>query len=350
MSTALTIALDAMGGDRAPGIVIEGIKLVRERSPNVCFILFGDEKQLQPLVVKGPQLSEYVKIHHTDEFVTNEMKPSAALRNLPNSSMALAIKAVRNGEAAGVVSAGNTGALMALAKFVLKTLPGIDRPAIATFLPSMRRDVVMLDLGANLECDTNNFLQFAIMGEVFAKVVLGLPEPVVGLLNVGEEELKGHGYLREAAAILREADLPSKFHGFIEGNDILEGKVDVVVTDGFTGNVALKTAEGVSKFYTHILSEAFRSSLFSRLSYLLARSTLRKVRQRVDPRRYNGAMLLGLNGIVVKSHGGTDALGFANALGVAIDMVTFGFNDTIIQEFKKLEVDNVPLTKETAPA
>ncbi len=350
MSTALTIALDAMGGDRAPGIVIEGVKLVRQRSPNVRFILFGDEKQLQPLVAKNPQLVEYTEIRHTDQFVTNDMKPSAALRNSRNSSMRLAINAVHDGEAAGIVSAGNTGALMALAKFVLKTLPGIDRPAIATFLPSMRRDVVMLDLGANLECDMNNLVQFAVMGEVFAKVVLGLPEPVVGLLNVGEEELKGHEYLREAAAILRKADLPTKFHGFIEGNDILEGKVDVVVTDGFTGNVALKTAEGVSKFYTHILSEAFQSSLFSRLSYLLARSTLRKVRQRVDPRRYNGAMLLGLNGIVVKSHGGTDALGFANALGVVIDMVTFEFNDTIIQEFERLEVDNVPLTKAAAPA
>lgn len=350
MSTALTIALDAMGGDRAPGIVIDGVKLVHQRSPNVRFILFGDEKQLRPLIERDPQLAEYTEIRHADQFVTNDMKPSAALRNFRNSSMRLAINAVHDGEAAGIVSAGNTGALMALAKFVLKTLPGIDRPAIATFLPSMRRDVVMLDLGANLECDTNNLVQFAVMGEAFAKTVLGLPEPVVGLLNVGEEELKGHEYLREAAAILREADLPAKFHGFIEGNDILEGKVDVAVTDGFTGNVALKTAEGVSKFYTHILAEAFRSSLFSRLSYLLARSTLRKVRERVDPRRYNGAMMLGLNGIVVKSHGGTDALGFANALGVAIDMVTFEFNDTIIQEFERLEVDNVPLTKAAAPA
>ncbi|MCE2509886.1 MAG: phosphate acyltransferase PlsX [Alphaproteobacteria bacterium] len=350
MDTALTIALDAMGGDRAPGIVVEGASLVRQRSPNVRFILFGDEKQLRPLVAKDPQLLEHTEIRHTSEVVTNDMKPSMALRNARQSSMRLAINAVQEGEAAGIVSAGNTGALMAMAKFVLKTLTGIDRPAIATFLPSMRGDVVMLDLGANLECNASHLVQFAVMGNIFAKTVLGLPEPVVGLLNVGEEELKGHEDLREAASILREGGLPIKFCGFIEGNDILEGAVDVAVTDGFTGNVALKATEGVSKFYTQVLAEAFRSSLLSRLSYLLARPTLRKVRQRVDPRRYNGAMMLGLNGVVVKSHGGTDALGFANAIGVAIDMVTFGFNDKIIRDFGSLDAGNMSRPKAAAPA
>ncbi|MEQ9042607.1 MAG: phosphate acyltransferase PlsX [Alphaproteobacteria bacterium] len=349
MNAALTIALDAMGGDHAPGIVVEGASLVRERSPHVRFIMFGDEGQLRPLLAKDPQLLEHVEIRHTDQVVTNDMKPSTALRNARQSSMRLAINAVQEGEAAGIVSAGNTGALMATAKFVLKTLPGIARPAIATFLPSMRGDVVMLDLGANLECSASHLVQFAVMGDIFAKAVLGLPEPVVGLLNVGEEELKGHEDLREAAAILRAADLPVKFYGFIEGNDILEGTVDVVVTDGFTGNVALKATEGVSKFYTHVLSEAFHSSLLSRLGYILARSTLRKVRQRVDPRRYNGAMMLGLNGVVVKSHGGTDALGFANAIGVTIDMVAFGFNDKIIHELERLDTENMSLTKAAAP-
>ncbi|MEW5703153.1 MAG: phosphate acyltransferase PlsX [Pseudomonadota bacterium] len=350
MTTAMAIALDAMGGDYAPGVVVEGARLARERFPNVHFILFGDERRLQPLVAKDAQLLGHSEIRHTDQAIANDMKPSMALRNGRDSSMRLAINAVHDGQAAGVVSAGNTGALMVMAKFVLKTLPGIDRPAIAGYIPSMRGDVVMLDLGANVECSANNLVQFAVMGNVFARAVLGLPEPVVGLLNVGEEEMKGHEYLRDAATILRTEGFPVKFYGFIEGNDILEGKVDVAVTDGFTGNVALKTAEGVSKFYTQILKEAFQSSPMARLGYLLARSSLRKVKRKMDPRRYNGAMMLGLNGIVVKSHGGADALGFANAIGVAIDMATFGFNEKITGAFEKFSADGLALKKAATPA
>jgi glycerol-3-phosphate acyltransferase PlsX len=250
--------------------------------------------------------------------------------------MRLAIDAVADGRAAGVVSAGNTGALMAMAKFVLKMLPGIDRPAIASFFPTQRGESVMLDLGANIECDAENLVQFALMGDVFARTVLGLIEPTVGLLNVGEEDLKGNDAVRGASARLRLAVTPIRFYGFVEGDDIAAGTVDVVVTDGFTGNVAVKTAEGTAKLFAEFLEAAFSHSLSARIGYLFARGALRKLRMRCDPRRYNGAMLLGLNGIAVKSHGSTDAFGFANAIGVAVDMNVNGFLDKIRVELARL--------------
>jgi glycerol-3-phosphate acyltransferase PlsX len=218
---------------------------------------------------------------------------------------------------------------------VLKTLEGIDRPAIASMVPTMRGEGVMLDLGANIQCDANNLVQFALMGDVFARTVLGIEKPSVGILNVGEEDLKGHEILKEAAAMLRDPGLPISFQGFVEGNDIWAGNVDVAVTDGFTGNVALKTAEGVARLYAGMVRLSFRSSLLARLGYLLARPGLAKFRNRVDPRRYNGAMFLGLNGIAIKSHGGTDAFGFANAISVAVDMVAQGFNQRIIDDLKR---------------
>jgi glycerol-3-phosphate acyltransferase PlsX len=256
--------------------------------------------------------------------------------------MRLAIDAVQEGEASCVVSAGNTGALMAIAKYVLKTLPGIDRPAIATFFPTLRGECCMLDLGANVQCDANNLVQFAVMGEVFARTVLGFEQPTIGLLNIGVEDLKGNEEVREAAAILRDSDLPIAFRGFVEGDDIGAGTVDVVVTDGFTGNVALKTAEGTINFYTKMLKQAFLSSLIARIGYFLARGAINNLRNKMDPRRYNGAMLLGLNGIVVKSHGGTDAVGFANAIGVAADMVVHGFQDKIRDDFERLKGPDEP--------
>ena len=248
----------------------------------------------------------------------------------------IAIDAVRDGQAGGVVSAGNTGALMAMAKVVLRTLAGIHRPAISSFFPTLRGESVMLDLGANVECDADNLVQFAVMGDVFARTVLGLASPTVGLLNVGAEELKGHEYLRTAAAMIRDGNLPLNFHGFIEGDDVCAGTVDVVVTDGFTGNVALKMAEGTARLYAGFRRGAFESSLTARVGYLLARHAIEKVRQRTDPRRYNGAMFLGLNGIVIKSHGGTDALGFANAVGVAVDLLVNRVNDRIRTEIERI--------------
>ncbi|MCH7542033.1 MAG: phosphate acyltransferase PlsX [Proteobacteria bacterium] len=339
MDKRLTIALDAMGGDRAPEVVIKGANIARDRHPEVDFLLFGDEGRIRPLLRGLAKLGRVCTLHHTEVAVSGEDKPSLALRNGRRSSMRLAIDAVHHGHAAGVVSAGNTGAFMAMAKVVLKTLPGIDRPAIASLVPTRRGESVMLDLGANIQCDAENLVQFAIMGEVYARTVLGLKQPTIALLNVGEEVFKGHEAVQTAAAILRTTSLPIKFHGFVEGDDPWSGTVDVVVTDGFTGNVAIKTAEGMVRLYNELLRSAFRRTALSRLGYLLVKSSLSELRNHLDARRYNGAMLLGLNGIAVKSHGGTDAVGFANAIGVAVDLTVRGLNDQIIEELRRVSED-----------
>jgi phosphate acyltransferase len=336
MTGKVTLALDAMGGDRAPAAIIDGADLAAERFPDANFLLFGDEKAVAPLVARRPRLAARASLFHTEDVVHSDDRPSLALRAGRRSSMRLAIDAVADGRADGVVSAGNTGALMAMSKFVLKMLPGIDRPAIASFCPTARGESVMLDLGANVECDADNLVQFALMGHVFARTVLGLVAPTVGLLNIGAEELKGNDAVREASARLRDGLVPIRFHGFIEGDDIGAGTVDVVVTDGFTGNVALKAMEGTAKLYSEFLRGAFRNSLMARLGYLFARRALGKLRSRVDPRRYNGAMFLGLGGIAVKSHGGTDAFGFANAVGLAVDMIANGFLDKMRIELAAL--------------
>ena len=335
----LVISLDCMGGDRAPQIVVDGAALARARYPDVRFLMYGDKQQIAPILDAHPGLAGITTIHHTESVILNEDKPSTALRSGRESSMRLAIDAVRDGHAAAVVSAGNTGALMAMAKFVLKTLPGISRPAIAAIIPTARGETAMLDLGANIQCDEENLVQFAVMGEVFARTVLGLERPSIGLLNIGVEDLKGVEAVRGAATILRETTLPIVFEGFIEGNDITEGTVDVVVTDGFTGNVALKTAEGTASLYTNFLKEAFKSSWMSKLGYLFAKGAMQTLRTRFDPRRYNGAMLLGLNGIVVKSHGGTDEIGFSNAIGVAVEMAQHGFIEKMTDDFNSLQSD-----------
>lgn len=336
MSKKIVIALDGMGGDNAPAMVVNGASIALERYPQTEFLLFGDEQKLKPLVDRHRALRKVTTIRPTQSIVSGDDKPSTALRKRRDSSMWQAISAVETGEANCVVSAGNTGALMAMAKFVLRTLPGIDRPAIASFLPTMRGETVMLDLGANIEVDANNLVEFAVMGEVFARTVLGLTNPSVGLLNVGAEDLKGHDELRDAHAMLKQENLPVNYHGFVEGNDIGAGVVDVVVTDGFTGNVALKTIEGTAKLYTGFVRDAFRTSSFAKMGYLLASGAWRKLRKRVDPRRYNGGVFLGLNGICVKSHGGTDALGFAHALGVAVDMARYNFNEIVTEDFRRL--------------
>jgi phosphate acyltransferase len=332
----VTLALDAMGGDRAPAMVLRGADLALERHPGARFLLFGDESQIAPLLAKLPRLAAAASVHHTGEAVLDDAKPSVALRTGRRSSMRLAIDAVADGRADGVVSAGNTGALMAMAKVVLKTLPGIDRPAIATLFPNRRGESVMLDLGANVECDAENLVQFALMGDVFARTVLGLPQPSVGLLNVGSEDLKGNDAVRAASARLRGGMMPIRFHGFIEGDDIAAGTVDVIVTDGFTGNVTLKAIEGVAKLFGESLRASFHYSLAARIGYLFARGALKKLAARLDPRRYNGAMFLGLAGIAVKSHGSTDAFGFANAIGVAIDLKVNGFLQKISDELARL--------------
>jgi glycerol-3-phosphate acyltransferase PlsX len=323
-----TLAIDAMGGDNAPLIVVDGIGLAAERHPSARFLLIGDEAQLGPLLASRKRVAHSCTVRHAPAVVSSDMKPTAALR-LRDSSMRRAIDAVAEGEASGVVSAGNTGALLALAKIVVKTLPGIDRPAMAAIGPSARGDIVLLDLGANVQCDVRNLVEFAVMGDVFARTVLGLTAPSIGLLNVGSEELKGDERVRQAAEVLKESHIGPQFHGFVEGHDIAAGTTDVIVTDGFTGNVALKTAEGAMKLVGDLLRQIFGGSLAGKLAYLLARPGLDRMREWLDPRRYNGAVMLGLNGVVVKSHGGTDAEGFAHAVDVAMDMVVHGFNAKI---------------------
>ena len=336
MSEPITIALDAMGGDNAPHVVLAGANIARQRYPDVSYLMFGDSERIEARMSKLRGLADAVEINHAADVVLPDDKPSQVMRSGRNTSMRLAIDAVKEGRAGGVVSAGNTGALMAMAILVLRTLPGIDRPAMASFFPTMRGESVMLDLGANVACNAKNLVQFAIMGEVFARTVLGAPEPRVGLLNIGSEDIKGTEVLRQAGKILRESDLPLRFHGFVEGNDISTGVVDVVVTDGFTGNVALKTAEGTAKLITYFFREAFRSSFTAKIGYIFAKRSLDKLRVRTDPRRYNGAMLIGLNGVCVKSHGGTDALGFATAIGVAVDMVRQSVNKSIAEQVAQI--------------
>lgn len=345
---SVTIALDGMGGDHAPAIVVEGAALALRETSDLRFLLFGDQTLLRPLLDARPALAAACELRHTAEFVAGDARPSVALRQGRNSSMRLAINAVKAGEASAAVSAGNTGALMGMAMFVLKTLPGIDRPALATAMPTRQKRVIILDLGANVDCDADHLFQFAVMGEVVARTLHGNAKPKVGLLNVGVEEVKGDEVVRKAAAMLRDSHLPIDFAGFVEGNDIAAGSVDVVVTDGFTGNVALKVMEGTAGLFGQALKDAFRSSLVNKLAYLLARPALRHLRERFDPRRYNGAMFLGVNGVVVKSHGGTDALGFSAAVKVAANLVRQDANRRIIEEMGAVQAALEPSAPVTA--
>ncbi len=321
-----------MGGDFGPQAVVPAAALaLEELGASAKFIFCGDEKKIAPLLDAHPALKAVSQIRHTEQVIANDEKPSAALRR-KDSSMRLAIDAVKEGAAQSVVSAGNTGALMATAKLVFRCLPGVNRPAIASVIPTMQGETIMLDLGANLTCDAEMLAQFAVLGAVYARAVKGIANPTVGILNVGTEEVKGTDQVREAAAILSGIELPGKFAGFVEGDDIAKGTVDVVVTDGFTGNVALKVAEGVGKLTGHFLKEAFLSSLFAKLGALFASGALKRLKKRVDPRFYNGGMFLGLDGICVKSHGGMDSYGFSRAIIVAAHLVEQGYNKRVAEE------------------
>ena len=330
--TAPVIAIDVMGGDAGLPGVLAAADTACERYPRLNFRLHGPEPRIQEALAALPRLAARAEVVHTDDVVLGTDKPSQALRRSRTSSMGMAIQSVKDGHAHAAVSAGNMGALMALSLFSLRTMPGIDRPALAALLPTLKNDSVVLDLGANTECDSENLVQFAIMGAAFARTVLGLDRPRVGLLNIGEEELKGTEEIRDAAALLRGADLPMDFKGFVEGDKIGKGDVDVIVTDGFSGNIALKTAEGTARLVIGLLGEAFRSSLMSKLGFLLSRGALRALRAHLDPNAHNGAVFLGLNGLVVKSHGSASAEGIANAIGVAHDLVVDNVGDRIAHD------------------
>jgi len=319
MSGAPRIAIDAMGGDDGLAVMVDGAARALADDPALRFLLIGDEAMLAAALSRRPALAAAAEIRHAAEVIAGTDKPSQAIRRAKTSSMGLAVAAVKDGSADAAVSGGNTGALMAMAKLALRTMSGIDRPALAALLPTLGdNDLVMLDLGANTECDANNLVEFAVMGAAYARVVMGLAAPRVRLLNIGEEELKGTDEVKDAAALLREAgELPMRFDGFIEADRLGRGEADVIVSDGFTGNIALKSVEGTARFITDLLRRAFTSSLRSKAGFLLSRPAFHMLKTHLDPNNHNGAVFLGLNGIVVKSHGGADAGGVANAVGVA---------------------------------
>ncbi len=335
--TSPRIAIDAMGGDEGVRVVIAGAALARHRHEGLLFTLFGDEAQISAALASHPNLAAASEIVHTDGIVAATDKPSQAIRKAKRSSMGLAVQAVKDGHCGAAVSAGNTGALMALAKLSLRTMPGIDRPALAAFLPSLgEHDTVMLDLGANTECDARNLVQFAIMGAAYARIMLELKKPSVRLLNIGTEDMKGKDEIREAAAMLRSArKLPLRFDGFIEGDKIASGETDVIVAEGFAGNIALKTAEGTARFVTDVLRRAFTSSLRSKAGFLLSRPALHLLKVHLDPNNHNGAVFLGLNGVVVKSHGGADIKGVANAVHVAARLLEDKLVDRIAEDMSR---------------
>ena len=323
MPQKVRIALDAMGGDHGPSVVVPGAAVALAQHPGASFILFGDQAKIEPLLGAHPQLKEACRLVHTDVAVRMEDKPSQALRNGRwKSSMWLAIDAVKKGDADVAVSAGNTGALMAMAKFNLRMLPGIERPAIAGLWPTLKGSCIVLDLGASIGADAESLVAMAVMGTAMSRVLFHLDRPTVGLLNIGVEEAKGLEAVREAGRILREEPLPHlDYVGFVEGDDIGRGKADVVVTEGFAGNIALKAAEGTAHQFADYLRHAISQSIWSKLGYLLARPAFRMLRDKMDPRKSNGGVFLGLNGVVVKSHGGTDPEGFAAAIEVGYEMV-----------------------------
>lgn len=343
MKKHFTISVDAMGGDNAPASVVEGVSIAMSRYPELNFILFGDRDVIGPLLTQCRVPTTRCEVIHTDEFVRSDDKPSLVVRHGRKTSMWLSIDAVKKGEADASVSAGNTGALMIMAKFCLSTMKGIDRPAICTAMPTKTSQVVMLDLGANAACDANNLVQFALMGSVYCHALFGVDRPRVGLLNIGSEETKGREEIKEAASILKQIkDAPFEFKGFAEGTDIFPGGFDVISTDGFSGNIALKSIEGTAKFLMSALKSNIKSSWFAKFGILFALPALLRFKRRYDPNLYNGAMLMGLNGITVKSHGGANAKSFANAIGVAYNLARHDVISRIrneLETFKPLTSD-----------
>jgi glycerol-3-phosphate acyltransferase PlsX len=339
VSNSSRIAVDAMGGDEGLAVMLAGVARARRRFEEMRFILVGDEAQIREGLKTHPNLTAHSEIVHAPEVVGSSDKPSQAMRRAKTTSMGIAIDMVKQGRAAAAVSSGNTGALMAMAKLSLRMLPGIDRPALAAMLPTLgENDVVVLDLGANTECDARNLVQFAVMGAAYARTNLDLESPRVALLNIGSEDQKGTEEIRDAAQVLRAAThLPMTFTGFIEGDRLSRGDVDVIVCDGFSGNIALKTAEGTARFVADLLKRAFRSSIRSKVGFLISRPATDLLRHHLDPNNHNGAVFLGLNGIVVKSHGGASEVGVATAIAAAAKMVRDDLTRRISEDLGNFE-------------
>lgn len=336
----LVISIDAMGGDNSPRIVIEGLAIAAKKNPDAKFLLFGDETKVMPILNQYPALHKVCEVHHTTEMVHNEDKPSSVIRNR-NTSMYMAIDAVRKGEAQAIVSAGNTGALMAISKLVLKTIQKIHRPAIVSIMPHQNGKYVMLDLGANTECNAINLAEFALMGDILARHALGLKKPRVALLNIGAEEMKGKEEIKQAAHMIKNSHMNLDFRGYIEPHEIPNNVADVIVADGFTGNIALKSIEGTARLVVRMLKDAVKKSFFAKLGLPFMLGVMLRVKKTMDPRLYNGAMFVGLNGLSVKSHGGTDALGFSVAVNNALMLVRQNFVATIREEIEKVDLDEL---------
>lgn len=336
----LVISIDAMGGDHSPRVVIEGLAIAAKKSPDVSFLLFGDEAKIKASLNNYPNLQKVCEIRHSAEMVRNEDKPSQVIRNR-NTSMYMAIEAVRKGEAQAVVSAGNTGALMAISKLVLKTIQKIHRPAIVSIMPHINGKYVMLDLGANTECSAVNLAEFAMMGDILARNALGIARPRVALLNIGAEEMKGKEEIHKAAQMIRNSHMNIDFIGYIEPHEIPNDKADVIVADGFTGNIALKSIEGTARLILRMIKNAVKNSFLAKLGLPFMMGVILNVKKTMDPRLYNGAMFVGLNGLSVKSHGGTDALGFSVAVNNAANLVRQNFVSTIRSEIEKLDLDEL---------
>ena len=338
MPDPTVISIDAMGGDHGPPVAVAGMAfgLDQWRARNVSFLLHGDEAQIRAHLDRTPGLKAISEIRHTDQVIASDLKAAQAMRRGKGSSLWNAIEAIRQGEASAMVSAGNSGALMAIAMLILRMAAGLERPALVANWPSVRGFTTVLDVGANVECDAERLIEFAIMGEAFHRALHGAACPTVGLLNVGSEDQKGHDEVREAHRMLREGKYGLDYHGFVEGDDITKGVVDVVVTDGFSGNIALKAAEGMARFLGGEIGAAFRGSPLNMLGALIARGALNKLRVRLDPSAVNGAPLLGLNGIVVKGHGSSDAKGFANAIRVAVDLAQSQYLTDIQRHLEQL--------------
>ena len=337
------IAVDAMGGDEGVRVMISGAALARRQHEQFKFLLVGDQARIERALQQHPNMRDASEILHCDDVVAGDEKPTQALRRAKTTSMGLAVDAVKRGDAGAAVSAGNTGALMAMSKLALRTMPGIDRPALAALMPTLEEhDVVMLDLGANTECDARNLVQFAIMGAAYSRIVTGRDAPRVRLLNIGTEMTKGTGELQEASQRLRAASgLALSFEGFVEADKINRGDVDVVVTDGFTGNIALKSIEGSARFVTDLLKTAFRSSLRSKFGFLVSRPATELLRHHLDPNNHNGAVFLGLNGVIVKSHGSANAAGVANAVAVAARLLEESLTERITADLAELGEDRL---------
>ncbi len=342
----IVIAIDAMGGDKIPNVPIEGIKLFCKKygENGVFFKVFGDEKILSRSLM-GLNKSVY-EIIHSESAISSDEKPSIAIRKSKGTSMRMAIEAVASGVADASISGGNTGALMALSKLILKTTEGINRPAICALMPTKKGKCVLLDMGANIEVSARNLLEFAIMGSAFAEVVLKKRNPKIALLNIGSEEMKGHDYIHEAAELIRNSHIADQFHGYIEPDKIYAGDIDVIATDGFTGNVVIKSAEGLGKLIKSLLKDAFSSNIVSMLGYGISSFSLNNTMQIMDPNNYNGGMFIGLNGVSLKSHGGADKFGFCNAIGHAVSIVKNDMNKKITARMIKNIDTSLPPSEE----